>query len=228
MTDHETHSEEAAEYVLGLLTLEARQAFAARLARDPALQSEVRFWQESLVTFAEDVAPVAPPSGLKAQIEGQLFGARVKSGWWTSVAFWRGVSFASLAAAAGLAFVLTQTPPTQQGTEGPRYITQLGDETAEVQLVAFYDADREQLQIARAAGGARGGRVLELWIIAPGGAPVSLGVLPAGEKASLTVPKDMGLQLAGAILAISDEPPGGSPTGAPTGDVLATGVITEI
>lgn len=228
MTDHETHSEEAAEYVLGLLTLQARQDFAARLTRDPALQAEVRFWEESLVTFAQEIAPVAPPARLQTQIEGQLFGTPEKSGWWTSVVFWRGVSLASLAAVAGLAFVLSQTPPAQQVAEGPRYITQVGDANAEVQLVAFYDAGREQLQITRASGGARGGRALELWVIAPGGAPVSLGVLPDSEKASLTVPADMGLQLAGAILAISDEPLGGSPTGAPTGDVLATGAITEI
>jgi len=30
------------------------------------------------------------------------------------------------------------------------------------------------------------------------------------------------------VLAISDEPPGGSPTGAPTGAVLAVGAVTTI
>ena len=34
--------------------------------------------------------------------------------------------------------------------------------------------------------------------------------------------------LEGAVLAISDEPTGGSPTGAPTGDVLALGEITPL
>ena len=228
MTDREGHSEEAAEYVLGLLTLEERQAFAARLARDPALQSEVRFWEESLVTFASEVAPVAPPARLSAELEARLFGTSGKPGWWGNVNFWRGVSLASLVAVAGLAFVLTQTPPAPDLAEGPRYITQVGDATAEVQLLAFYDPAREHLQITRAAGGARAGRALELWVIAPGGAPLSLGVLPDNEKASLNVPQGLGLQLSGAILAISDEPLGGSPTGAPTGDVLATGAITEL
>ena len=32
----------------------------------------------------------------------------------------------------------------------------------------------------------------------------------------------------GAILAISDEPLGGSPTGQPTGDVLAAGALTPV
>ena len=34
--------------------------------------------------------------------------------------------------------------------------------------------------------------------------------------------------IAGLTLAISDEPPGGSPTGQPTGAVLAVGTVTEL
>jgi len=41
------------------------------------------------------------------------------------------------------------------------------------------------------------------------------------------VPDDLRRRVAGAVLAISDEPEGGSPTGAPTGDVLAVGPVQE-
>ena len=38
----------------------------------------------------------------------------------------------------------------------------------------------------------------------------------------------LGKSIAQLTLAISDEPPGGSPTGQPTGAVLALGAVTEL
>jgi anti-sigma-K factor RskA len=66
-----------------------------------------------------------------------------------------------------------------------------------------------------------------LWLIAGGNAPVSLGVLPDSGIVALAFPVDLKDQLRGATLAISDEPDGGSPTGQPTGAVLATGVVSD-
>jgi anti-sigma-K factor RskA len=64
----------------------------------------------------------------------------------------------------------------------------------------------------------------ELWGIAPHATrPVPLGVISAsGEMKLAALPKGMS---AGATLAISIEPPGGSPTGLPTGPVVYTGVL---
>ena len=64
----------------------------------------------------------------------------------------------------------------------------------------------------------------ELWGIVPHAArPVPLGVIPARGGMRLTaLPKGMS---AGATLAISIEPPGGSPTGVPTGPVVYAGVL---
>ena len=66
-------------------------------------------------------------------------------------------------------------------------------------------------------------RALELWAIPAGGAPRSLGVISArGDTLAIK-----GKALEGAdSLAVSLEPPGGSPTGAPTGPVLYTGKLT--
>ncbi len=66
-----------------------------------------------------------------------------------------------------------------------------------------------------------------MWLIAGDDAPVSLGVLPDGPV-RLAIAPDLRPRLAGATLAISDEPPGGSPTGQPSGAVLATGPLTEL
>ncbi|MCD6061837.1 MAG: hypothetical protein K0S16_2148 [Moraxellaceae bacterium] len=69
-------------------------------------------------------------------------------------------------------------------------------------------------------------RDLELWAIPEGGAPQSLGVIRRSEatKAEVALGAEAQARLAGGkVLAISLEPAGGSPTGAPTGPVLYTG-----
>jgi anti-sigma-K factor RskA len=68
-------------------------------------------------------------------------------------------------------------------------------------------------------------RVFELWAIAkkPGSKPRALGVIPQNGNFQLAaLPQDVG---PGATLAISVEPPGGSPTGSPTGPVVFVGVL---
>ena len=66
------------------------------------------------------------------------------------------------------------------------------------------------------------GRDYELWALPQGGAPVSLGVLPYQERTlRRTLTAIQQRALAGAIqVAVSIEPPGGSPTGQPTGAVV--------
>jgi anti-sigma-K factor RskA len=66
--------------------------------------------------------------------------------------------------------------------------------------------------------------VFELWGIAgPTAHPVPLGVIPSGGTLRLAkLPRNIG---AGATLAISIEPPGGSPTGLPTGPVVFMGTL---
>jgi anti-sigma-K factor RskA len=66
-------------------------------------------------------------------------------------------------------------------------------------------------------------RVLELWAVPPSGAPRSLGLISA---AGATVVKKGKLLDGTAALAVSLEPTGGSPTGAPTGPILFVGKLT--
>ena len=63
-------------------------------------------------------------------------------------------------------------------------------------------------------------RVLELWAAAGSGAPRSLGLI---SGAGATVVQRASLPPGTDHLAVSLEPPGGSPTGAPTGPVLYVG-----
>ena len=73
------------------------------------------------------------------------------------------------------------------------------------------------------------GRALELWMLPDGRAPVSIGLVPASgiDRLALRAPVGVALQDIPA-LAVSVEPPGGSPTGAPTGPVVYTGRVERI
>lgn len=69
----------------------------------------------------------------------------------------------------------------------------------------------------------------ELWLIPPGEAPKSLGLVSTDKTQSITVPKTLLRALAkGSTLAVSLEPPGGAPQGTPTGPIIAKGGIEAI
>jgi anti-sigma-K factor RskA len=66
-------------------------------------------------------------------------------------------------------------------------------------------------------------RALELWVVPPAGAPRSLGLI---SERDATVVKRQQVLRGAAALAVSLEPAGGSPTGAPTGPILYVGKLS--
>jgi anti-sigma-K factor RskA len=72
-------------------------------------------------------------------------------------------------------------------------------------------------------------RVLELWVIAPGDQSRSLGLIEPGRPIHINLPAALIQRVApDAMLAVSLEPPGGSPSGLPTGPVIASGKLTRL
>jgi anti-sigma-K factor RskA len=229
MMDMPSPASDAAEYVLGVMTAAERQAFAKRLADDAALRADVVYWENRLASLADDVKPVSPPTSVYATLERRLFAehAQSKPGLLQSLGFWRGLSFASLAAAVALSAILL-TQPRGDGEATSTLIAELAGETKTVRLAVAYDSAAGALNVNRVEGTAAQGRVFELWLIEGGNAPVSLGVLPADARGTVNIPEQLRAKLPNAVLAISDEPTGGSPTGAPTGAVLATGQVLTV
>jgi anti-sigma-K factor RskA len=83
--------------------------------------------------------------------------------------------------------------------------------------------------VSPAAFAAVPGRVPELWIIVPGNAPKSLGLLHADRAVTIAIPAALLPQTnTQAVLAVTIEQPGGSTTGAPTGPVVAQGKLTNL
>jgi len=69
----------------------------------------------------------------------------------------------------------------------------------------------------------------ELWVIPPGGKPHSLGLVDPKRSVKVVVPPELLPHVsADSTLAISIEPVGGSPTGQPTGPVIANGKLASL
>jgi len=218
MTAPDEHSEDdialAGEYVLRLLSPEDERAFAARLAEDPALRRLVADWEDRLADFADAVPPVAPPPRVLDDITATLFPepAPARAPRWR---LWG-------SAAAGLALIAAAVVflPDLVPDPGPAFRAEIVAEDASLVVAARLAPGADALTVTRTAGGPRPGRTLELWLIAAGSdAPVSLGLV---EDSEVTVPLDPDTRqaLAGGVLAISDEPEGDSPTGAPTKELV--------
>jgi anti-sigma-K factor RskA len=219
----------AAEYAIGVLQGEAREALARRIAGNPGLAASVRFWEEHFSQLAGEIAPVRPPQNALARIENRLFGSSPtaqKPSLWDSLGFWRGLAVASLVAV--VAIGAWNYGLQQQSPPGQALVAEVAGEQGLVKLVAFYDETTGELRLNRTEGAATAGRSFELWLIAGQDAPISLGVLPAETPSRHTIPVALRGKFVNGVLAVSDEPQGGSPTGAPTGAVLATGKLTSI
>ncbi len=213
MTPQE-RDELAAEYVLG--TLEAREAEAARalIGQDADFARLVADWERRLAPLLALAAPEAPPPGLWARIEATLDGAAPARRSWRFP--WPALGLGASAVAAGLAAFLVFRPPAP----APLMTVLL---TSQDQSAFLVEAERGQIRLAAVnPRGVEAGRVMQLWALPQGAtAPTSLGLVPESGRLSVT-PRGIRPE-PGMLIEITLEPPGGSPTGRPTGPILFIG-----
>lgn len=221
--EHQDDTVLAGEYALGLLNADQAAAFEARLTREPDLRATYARWADDFARMTDELPEVAPDPQIKAAINDQLFGTSKPA---HQPGFGLRAILAGIATASLLAFIAFGF--FSGGFDGkPDYLAQISAQDNSLQVLASFDVGNRQLSLHRTTGKPAPGRALELWLISGDAAPVSLGLLPADANGTLPIPADLVPLLPGAIMAISDEPASGSPTGAPTGDVLALGPITQ-
>ncbi len=218
----------AAEYALGVLNADERARVAERVRRDAAFARLVSGWDARLSGLNDGFAEVEPPPAVKAAIDRRLFGgADVPShatapSIWSSLAFWRFVSGASLAAAALLAFFMLRSPLPPEA--GDSLVAYLAAEQSEDRFVAYYDEDANELRITQVTGSRPLDKDHELWLIGDDKEAISLGLVGrTGEKAPFVAANLRDKFAEGVTLAVTLEPEGGSPTGVATGPVIALG-----
>jgi anti-sigma-K factor RskA len=218
----------AAEYSLGTLRGGARRRFEALLPAHPALQSATTRWQQRLAPLTGPVAPVDVPEQVWRRIETRLFGAPVNPPrWWQRLGLWRATTAMSGAMVLGLSLLAVNLRIQQSTDPSPLVIVLAASaEVAQGQHVSFVagvSADGRAIVVKPLQGiSLEARKVLELWAIPAQGAPRSLGLLTAEGTAKVL---RSALLQDTAALAISVEPTGGSPTGAPTGPVVSVGQL---
>jgi len=226
--DHSGMSEDellAAEYALGVLASVERAAARQRMARERAFANMIAEWEQRLAPWAGEIAEVSPPPQVWDAIAAALpVPAAPSAGLWQNIVFWRGFALASALAAACLAVVIYLgviggSQPLVASIEGG------GTRT----FVATVDTRRGTIAVVPAAFSADATRVPELWLIPADGKPRPLGLLRANRAVTITIPPQFAAQtVSDAVLAVSLEPPGGSPTGLPTGPVIGSGKLTSL
>ncbi len=232
----------AGEYALGVLDGEELARARALLAADPEFRAEVGRWYGRLAPLLDEIAPAAPRDEVWRAVEARL-GAEEPAGGNVRylrrrVNVWRGAAAGASALAASLALVLVTrppqvTPPVQTSAPAPApapLVAMLGGEDPAARLLATWNPAERRLVIA-AADALRVGddRTRELWVIPADGTPRSLGVLRGRPREQVAPGADVSAHLQrGATLAISVEPSGGSPTGLPTGPVVASGQLEPV
>ncbi|MFT8243913.1 anti-sigma factor domain-containing protein [Roseomonas sp. BN140053] len=212
----------AGEYVLGALDARAAAAVERALPGDPELRAAVAQWENDLAPLLAAMPAMEPPPELWERIDASLrleqLAAGVARRRAPRLGLWRGWAIGATAVAAGLAGVLLLRPPPE------RLMTVLLTQRDQPAWVVEAQGDALRLAALNPRP-VEGDRQLQLWAL-PAGAtrPTSLGLIPADGRFSV-VPS--GLRPApGMLIEISLEPPGGSPTGLPTGPVLFIGRLS--
>jgi anti-sigma-K factor RskA len=214
----------AAECALGLTPAEVSSDVAGRLKNDAGFAALVAGWQERFVALTDDINPVAPRKRAKKALMARLF-PKIRVPLLQRLWVWKGISLTAVLMLAYLAMPLLRPPAPD--LPAPIYAAQMKGDFA-LEVLAVFDQDTGDIALRRLVGEAPDGRVLELWAILPDQAPISLGVLPAGDAVRVALPDALAMQVANITLAISDEPVGGAPEGAPTGDVRAAGKVSAL
>jgi anti-sigma-K factor RskA len=228
----------AAEYVLGTLTGRVRARLSRMMQQDARLAARVAWWDDKLAPLGDAVPAVPAPLRVWRRLEeaigpdsaGSAARRTPRAGWWNSLPVWRwSTAMASVLAIALVFAPVPQPPPVTLTPEGGLVLVLTDDESRTAWLVSRRTAADPLRAQPLALPVLTLEQAYELWLLPPDAAPLSLGLLDDTESTVLQVPDDLSTRLQpGFGMAVSIEPPGGSPTGAPTGPVVFTGSIREL
>jgi len=232
----------AAELALGLLEGEERAHALRRMLAEHGFAQEVERWRMHLAPLFDLWPAMEAPPGVLGRVERTIDGSHVAPVAAVPVKrslFWPVAAGLSSVAAAAMLVVIVMRPiavpgpasqpvPPIAAARASMLVASIDRGKAGAPVTAVYDPNSADLRLTPAAL-ADSDRSAELWVIAGDGVPHSLGLLKTSGASSLKVNRDNRARLAaGATLAVSIEPIGGSPTGLPTGPVVAKGVLSQV
>ena len=223
----------AAEYALGTLDASERATLAARRLREPDLDEAILAWEARLAPLAEAVPEIEPPRDLLPAIEARIRGASPEAPGngaivelERSIRRWRAMAIAAslFAGVLAIGFVARETSRRSAPHE---YVAILQKDAASPAFAVTVNLDKQELTVRPVAAQAPPGKSYELWLIDSKLGARSLGVIgdtPRGANLSAYDPA----VVADATYAVTVEPPGGSPTGQPSGAPVFVGKLIPV
>jgi anti-sigma-K factor RskA len=223
-----------AEYVLGVLDADTRAEVAHEVLVSGEAATAVALWQRRLMPLTDTIGDVTPAPYVWARIHDALeleSPARVtpRKGLWDNLQLWHWLGIGASAVAVALLVVVSLPRPTPTPTvvNAGYMASTIQQDNGTTGWTATMDLQHARMVVVPATPVAFDqGRAPELWLIPAGGKPISVGMIARDKPTTLALDPALLAQLGPtAALAVSVEPIGGSPTGQPTGAVIAKGAI---
>lgn len=225
---------ECAEYVLGVLDGRERRNLEHAMEDDAELRASVSAWEARLAPLGESVPDLPPPARVWRRIQadlGHLDHDREtrdapERGIWHSVRVWRAFALAvSVAMVCLVAIDFSGLTPTLPGARSAYVVATITGQSGQPHWTVTIDPSKRELVVVPGVGmQIADSASTELWLVPENASPISLGVFAPNRSTTIGLARDTVTKLTtGSALAVSLEPKGGSPTGQPTGPIVAKG-----
>lgn len=229
----------AAEYALGTLDADERAEAERLLVSEPAFAARVRYWEGRLSLLASAVDEVEPPGSVWAKIMAAMPGTAAIAGTPSGgvevidlsrrLNRWRTATFVATGLAASLLLYVGVREIFLPKPESGRYVAVLQQDKVSPGFLLTVDLKTKEFTVRRVGADPQRDRAYELWLVHdkfPG--PRSLGLIGAQEFTTRDALAAYDPRIINeATYAVSIEPPGGAPGGAPTGPVVYVGKLIE-
>lgn len=216
----------AAEYALGTLDAGERDTARRLRADDPSFDRLVTDWENRLAPLADGLPPAMLLADLWPRIvAGIETSPSVADNVITlrrSIRNWRMATFTTGALAAALALFVVDRDLLRTPSPGQAFVAAVnrgGDMPA---LIVRVDLANHSVTVRPVEAEIPPDRSLQLWYVASGKPPMSMGLV-GKDRDRMPMPSDM--EMKNGMFAVSVEPMGGSPTGAPTGPIVYKGML---
>lgn len=238
--DHDPERETlAGEYVFGLIEEDERITLDRRYESDHAFARSVESWRRHLVAIDATATPLPPSTQVWSRIEAALSvpgaaataaslptvrGLDMLRGWWNSLPVWRGTALAGALAAVLLAIGLNGA--LDRARRQPVMVAVLMTDSSVAAAVVNTFADGRVEMLPLQSIQVPEGKALEIWTLwdrAIG--PRSVGLIDRARTTPLRLDRlPLGVD---QLFEITLEPASGSPTGRPTGPIIAKGTTAR-
>ena len=227
---------EAELYTLGLMDAADARAFERRIASEPTVAAEVGRVRDALLPLDLSAPDLVIDDTYRARVMKAV--QEVQQGTpkidnvmplRSTMPVRRLPNWAAIAAMLVLAivgFALGSGLTERGGPDAPLSVAVLQDEAGTPRaLIEAFDGTQTRVRFLSRVE-LPTDRVLQVWTLPdPSGDPVSLGVLPNATSGFVTG-RDLPDPAAAQLYEITVEPEGGSPTGKPTGRIVAKGAAS--